>query len=171
MKYITIILMALLHLPALAQQNASPNRKSQIEQCTKPIYSITEFIQMTIDELCNYPIISPIKRPFRISSKFGMRIHPITKKLKPHKGIDIPKPKGTLIYATGNGMVIAKGYNSSYGNFLGIRHAGGFSSFYAHLDSIFVNIGDSVQIMDTIASVGNTGLATGYHLHYEVRKE
>lgn len=74
------------------------------------------------------------------------------------------------MYATGNGIVIRKGYNSGYGNFIEIEHAGGFRSFYAHLSKTMVNIGDSVSITQQIASVGSTGISTGNHLHYEVRK-
>lgn len=72
MKYIIILFIALFHIPVSGQQNNSPNRKSQIEKCTKPIYSITAFyqiadsLQMTIDELSDYPVISPIKKSGRI---------------------------------------------------------------------------------------------------------
>jgi murein DD-endopeptidase MepM/ murein hydrolase activator NlpD len=85
-------------------------------------------------------------------------------------GIDFAKTKGTPVYATGNGIVIRKGYDSGYGNFIEIKHAGGFSSFYAHLSKTMVNTGDSVSIAQQIACVGNTGITTGYHLHYEIRK-
>jgi murein DD-endopeptidase MepM/ murein hydrolase activator NlpD len=67
-------------------------------------------------------------------------------------------------------VVARKGYNSGYGNFIEIRHAGGFHSFYAHLGKVMVNTGDSVSIATQIACVGNTGLSTSSHLHYEVRK-
>lgn len=176
MKYIAILLIALLHLSVSAQHSNSSNRKSQIEQCTKPIYSITEFwqiadsLQLTIDELADYPVIFPIKRVQHISSGFGMRKHPCYKKRIFHTGIDIPKAKGTPIYATGNGIVIATGYDSGYGYFIEIQHAGGFRSFYAHLNRIMVNVGDSVEITQQIACVGDTGVATGSHLHYEIRK-
>lgn len=118
----------------------------------------------------DYPVISPIKKPFRISSGFGMRYHPIYKKPKLHRGIDIPKPKGTPVYATGNGVVIRKGYDAGYGKFIEIQHADGFRSFYAHLSKMQVSVGDSVCITQQIACVGNTGISTGSHLHYEVRK-
>lgn len=176
MKYITITLIALLHLPALAQQGDSPNRKSQIEQCMKPIYTITAFwqiadsLQMTIDELSDYPVIFPIKKPKRISSGFGMRKHPIYKMQKFHTGIDTPQAKGTPVYATGNGIVVAKGYDSGYGNYVEIQHKSGFRSFYAHLSKTLVSAGDSVQMGKCIACVGNSGLTTGCHLHYEIRK-
>lgn len=176
MKYIIILLIVLLHLPTWGQQINSSNRKSQIEQCLKPIYSITAFwqiadsLQLTIEELSDYPIISPIKKSGRISSGFGMRKHPCYKRRRFHTGIDIPQVKGTPVYSTGNGIVIAIGYNSGYGYFIEILHAGGFRSFYAHLSRILVNVGERVSITRQIACVGNTGIVTGSHLHYEVRK-
>lgn len=151
------------------------NRKQKIEKCTGQIYSIKEFwriadsMQMSVSELSDYPVIFPIKKPV-ISSGFGMRKHPVYKVRKFHTGIDIPKTKGTPVYASGNGRVVHKGYCSGYGNYIEIEHAGGFRSFYAHLSKTMVNIGDSVSIATQIACVGNTGVATGSHLHYEIRK-
>jgi murein DD-endopeptidase MepM/ murein hydrolase activator NlpD len=166
----------LLYLPVLGQPFDSLNRKMAVEEYTKPIYSINEFqqivdsLQMSFDELCDYPVIFPIKKPQRISSGFGMRYHPVYKRRKFHTGIDIAESKGTPVYATGNGVVTRKGYCSGYGNFIEIEHAGGFRSFYAHLSKTVVNIRDSVSISQQIGCVGNTGIATGSHLHYEVRK-
>ena len=176
MRYLIIFLTVLLYLPASGQPFDSPSRKTEIEECTKPVYSINEFwritdsLQMSIGELCDYPVIFPIKKPLRISSGFGMRIHPVYRIRKFHTGIDISKTKGTPVYATGNGIVTRKGYCSGYGNFIEIQHAGGFRSFYAHLSRTMVNSGDSVSITQQIACVGNTGIATGSHLHYEIRK-
>lgn len=176
MKYLIMFLTVLLHLPASGQPFDSLNRKTEIEECTKPVYSINEFcriadsLQMSIDELCDYPVIFPVKEPRRISSSFGMRYHPVYRIRKFHTGIDIPKTKGIPVYATGNGVVTRKGYCSGYGNFIEIEHAGGFRSFYAHLSRTMVNTGDLVSITQQIACVGNTGIATGSHLHYEIRK-
>lgn len=176
MKYLMIFFAALLYLPASGQPFDSLNRKTEIEECTKSVYSINEFcriadsLQMSIEELCDYPVIFPVKEPRRISSGFGMRYHPVYRIRKFHTGIDIPKTKGTPVYATGNGVVTRKGYCSGYGNFIEIQHAGGFRSFYAHLSRTMVNTGDSVNITRQIACVGNTGVATGSHLHYEIRK-
>lgn len=160
------------YLPVWGQSN----RKSEIKKCTEPISSAKEFqriadsLQMSIDELSDYPVIFPIKKPLRISSGFGMRYHPVYKVRKFHTGIDIPKMKGTPVYATGNGVVIRKGYCSGYGYFIEIEHAGNFRSFYAHLSKTMVNKGDTVNITTQIACVGNMGTSTGSHLHYEVRK-
>jgi len=143
---------------------------------TEKVHSVKEFkqiadsLQMSVDELCDYPIIFPIKKPIHISSGFGMRYHPIYNKRIFHTGIDIPKAKGTPVYATGNGIVIRKGYCSGYGNFIEVKHASGFHSFYAHLSKTLINVGDSVAITQQIACVGNTGISTGNHLHYEIRK-
>ncbi len=172
MKYSITFFIALLYLPVSEQQI----RKAGIERFTEKIYSAKEFrlvadsLQMSIDELCDYPLIFPIRNTGRISSDFGWRKHPITKVRQFHTGIDIPKAKDTAVYATGNGVVIRKGYCSGYGIFIEIVHSGGFHSFYAHLSRTLVNTGDSVEIAQQIACVGDTGLSTGSHLHYEVRK-
>jgi len=175
MKYIILTFIALLHLPVSGQTSDSLSRKTDIEKLTENIYFVKEFRQiadsllLSIDELSDYPVISPVKCPI-VSSGFGMRKHPIYKVQKFHTGIDISKPKGTAVYATGNGTVIRKGYCSGYGNFIEIQHAGGFRSFYAHLSKTLVGVGDSVSIAEQIACIGNTGVSTGSHLHYEIRK-
>ncbi len=178
MRHIILFIVALLHLPIATdgQTLDFPNRKSEIEKFTEKIYSVTDFkrivdsLQVPIIELYHYPVIFPVKYPY-ISSNFGKRKHPIFKTQKNHTGIDFSKVKGTPVYATGNGVVIRTGYGSGYGYFVEIKHAGGFRSFYAHLSKTLVSIGDSVSIGKHIASVGNSGLTTGSHLHYEVRKE
>ena len=176
MKYLMIFLTVFLYLSAWGQPFDSLNRRTEIEECTKHTYSIYEFqrvvdsMQMSIEELCDYPVIFPVKEPIRISSGFGWRIHPVYRTRKFHTGIDIPKTKGTPVYAAGNGVVTRKGYCYGYGNFIEIKHSGGFRSFYAHLSRTMVNTGDSVSITQQIACVGNTGVATGSHLHYEIRK-
>ncbi|MPL80073.1 hypothetical protein SDC9_25964 [bioreactor metagenome] len=167
---------ALLHLPASGQPGDPLNRKSEIEKYTEQVYSANKFqriadsLNLSTSELCDYPMIFPIKKPERISSGFGMRYHPIYRVRTYHTGIDIPGAKGTPVYATGNGIVIRKGYCSGYGNYIEIQHTDGFRSFYAHLSRTMVNVGDSVKIARQIACVGNTGITTGSHLHYEVRR-
>jgi murein DD-endopeptidase MepM/ murein hydrolase activator NlpD len=176
MKYITLLLAVLLHLPVFEQPNDIPNRKQEIEILTDAVYSASEFqriadsMQMSVNELSCYPVISPI-RNLTISSGFGIRRHPIYKVRKFHTGIDFAETKGTPVYATSSGVVVRKGYNSGYGNFIEIQHAGGFRSFYAHLSKTMVSAGDSVRMGKYIACVGNSGLTTGYHLHYEIRKD
>lgn len=171
MKYLITFFIALLYLPVWGQTCDSLNEKPEIEKVysAKGFLRVADSLQLSVSELSDYPVIFPIKHP-TISSGFGMRKHPVFKVRKFHTGIDIPKTKGTPVYATGNGIVVRKGYDSGYGNYIEIRHAGGFHSFYAHLSRMLVSIGDSVSITEQIACVGNTGVATGSHLHYEVRK-
>lgn len=171
MKYIPLFFAALLYLPAFGQ----PNRKQAIEKLTETVYSANEFrrtadsLPMSVNELSDYPVIFPVKEPY-ISSGFGSRKHPVYKMQRFHTGIDFAEAKGTAVYATGNGIVVSKGYNSGYGYYIEIEHAGGFRSFYAHLSKTLVNTGDSVRMGKHIACVGNSGITTGYHLHYEIRK-
>ena len=177
MKNIVLFFVALSCSPTLVDARPTNflNRQSQLERWTKTVYSVNEFrriadsMQMSINELSCYPVISPVRNPI-ISSDFGIRKHPIYKSQLFHTGIDFSEAKGTAVYATGNGTVISKGYNSGYGNFIEIQHAGRFRSFYAHLSKMHVSVGDSVRMGKYIACVGNSGLTTGYHLHYEIRK-
>lgn len=93
------------------------------------IYSVSEFqqisdsLEMSISELCDYPVIFPIKKPERISSDFGMRYHPIYRVWRFHTGIDISATNGTPVYATGNGIVTRMGNCPGYGIYIEIQHA------------------------------------------------
>ena len=104
----------------------------------------------------------------RISSPFGTRVHPITRKKHTHKGIDLAAPKMTPIYATADGEVTFSGRNGGYGNFVKINHRNGYKTAYAHMHKIAVKKGADVHKGDLIGYVGTTGASTGNHLHYEV---
>ena len=106
----------------------------------------------------------------KITSGFGMRLHPLLGYTKMHKGVDFGVPTGTPIMAAGDGKVEMAGYNGSYGNYVRIRHANGFGTAYAHMSRIAQGIfkGKHVSQGQIIGFVGSTGRATGPHLHYEV---
>ena len=104
----------------------------------------------------------------RISSPFGTRVHPITRKKHTHKGIDMAAPQMTPIYATADGVVTFSGRNGGYGNFVKLNHRNGYKTAYAHMHKIAVNKGADVRKGDLIGYVGTTGSSTGNHLHYEV---
>lgn len=105
----------------------------------------------------------------RVSSGFGMRRHPIHSGWKAHKGIDYAAPIGTRVRAAGDGVVEFAGVKNGYGNVVILRHNGQYSTVYAHLSRISVRRGARVAQNDTIGLVGQTGWATGPHLHYEFR--
>lgn len=107
----------------------------------------------------------------RISSHFNLRRrHPVTRRIRPHKGTDFKAPHGRAIWAPADGVVTFAGRQRGYGITLVIDHQNGYKTKYAHLSRIMrgVRKGSRVKKKQTIARVGNTGLSTGTHLHYEV---
>lgn len=119
------------------------------------------------------PAIQPVnnKDLKRIASGFGWRSHPILKRRIFHYGIDFTAPRGTNIYATGDGVVVeAKRARGGYGNCIVIDHGYGYETLYAHLYKFNVRRGEKVKRGQIIGTVGNTGLSVGSHLHYEVHK-
>lgn len=106
----------------------------------------------------------------RLSSGFGTRKHPILGYQKAHKGVDFAAARGTPIMAAGDGVVERAGPYGSFGNYVRIRHAQGYKTAYAHMNSIKkgVRTGARVRQGDVIGYVGTTGRSTGPHLHYEV---
>lgn len=105
---------------------------------------------------------------FRISSGFNLRRkHPIHKKIKAHRGVDYAAPRGTPVYAAGDGKVIAAGYSKPNGNYVFIQHGQTYITKYLHLNKKKVRRGQTVRQRQLIGTVGSTGYATGPHLHYE----
>jgi murein DD-endopeptidase MepM/ murein hydrolase activator NlpD len=105
----------------------------------------------------------------RVSSGFGIRRHPIAQAWIKHQGIDYAAPTGTRVRAVGDGIVEHAGLKGGYGKVVIIRHHGQYSTVYAHLSRINAHRGQRVAQNDTIGAVGQTGWATGPHLHYEFR--
>ncbi len=117
-------------------------------------------------------MIWPLPGNYTISSPFGMRKHPILRKYKMHTGLDISAEKGVSIEAAANGTVILSEFDANgYGNYLVVDHGGGITTLYAHASKLIAEVGQKVKAGDIIAKVGETGLATGPHLHFEVRKD
>lgn len=106
----------------------------------------------------------------RITSPFGMRMHPILKVKKMHHGVDIAAPLNAKVIAANAGTVITAKYHSVYGNYIVINHGGGMATLYAHLNKILVKVGAVVSKGQEIGKVGSTGSSTGPHLHFEVKE-
>jgi murein DD-endopeptidase MepM/ murein hydrolase activator NlpD len=103
-------------------------------------------------------------------SGYGWRRHPILGYAKMHTGVDWAAPRGTPIYASGNGIVAIAGWESGYGKYVRIRHTNGYETAYAHMSAFARGIqpGTRVRQGQIIGYVGSTGLSTGPHLHYEI---
>lgn len=115
----------------------------------------------------------PLPGHYVITSKYGNRLHPVTKKYSLHTGVDIAGAgcNGDPVVAAAAGTVIKATYNTAYGNYVVIDHGGGISTLYAHSSKLVVKVGDKVKAGQEIMKVGTTGYSTGPHLHFEVRKD
>jgi murein DD-endopeptidase MepM/ murein hydrolase activator NlpD len=119
------------------------------------------------DSIKHMPAMHPILDG-RITSDFGMRLHPIFKRYRKHPGIDFSAKAGAPIYATADGVVKLAKFNGGYGNCVFIDHLYGYESRYGHMQKILVRRGQRIKRGDKIGLVGKTGVATAPHLHFEV---
>lgn len=106
----------------------------------------------------------------RITSKFGLRRHPVLGYTRAHQGIDFGAGTGTPILAAGDGVVVESGRKGGYGNWLRIRHSGGWDTGYGHISRFAKGVRKGVRVRQgqVVAYVGSTGMSTGPHLHYEI---
>jgi murein DD-endopeptidase MepM/ murein hydrolase activator NlpD len=150
---------------------------AKLDMMTKQMYvqsnsydELTELIKTKEERIKNVPAIMPLssKQMKGISSGFGMRIHPIYGNVRMHTGIDMNAGTGTPIYATGNGTVVSTGWDGGYGYAVVIDHGFGYQTRYGHCSKMLVKPGQKVVRGQEIALVGQTGDATGPHVHYEV---
>lgn len=113
-------------------------------------------------------MIWPVKG--RITSAFGWRYHPILRTKRYHNGEDIAVPSGTPVHAADGGIVAVSGWRGGYGNYVAINHGNNISTGYGHNSRLLVHQGERVSKGQVIALSGSTGLSTGPHVHFEVRK-
>lgn len=148
-------------------QNQIDEYNKQFEEINKQIIALalngidTQYIGGTL--------AWPVPGYTTITSKYGMRVHPITGVYKLHTGVDIGAPQGVNFIAANDGIVTKATYNTAYGNMVIIDHGGGISTLYAHGSEILVEVGQSVKRGDSVLKVGSTGYSTGAHAHFEVR--
>ena len=133
------------------------------------LYKDGQYYDETGDALAPGFLRSPLLKNFRISSNFNLkRLHPITKKVRPHLGTDYATPVGTPVVATANGIIEQAKHHRFAGNYLVINHNNNNKTRYLHLSKFLVKKGQYVERGDLIALSGNTGRSTGPHLHYEL---
>lgn len=119
--------------------------------------------------LADLPATPPLADP-RMTSDFGLRLHPITRRLDTHQGVDFVTAGDKRVRAAAAGEVLFAGWRSGYGNLVIVGHALGFESWYAHLSQIQVEAGASVPAGAVLGVMGSTGSSTGEHVHFEVRR-
>lgn len=117
--------------------------------------------------IVSVPVSSPVNG--RITSNYGVRIHPITNENDFHTGIDIAAKENTSILSVLDGTVIDIGFSNFYGNYITIKHCRGFVSTYCHCNKILAKVGANIKQGERIALVGSTGISTGPHLHFEIK--
>lgn len=162
----------------IIHKDAIVNLHEKIDRLRRKIYiesksqdEVVELAENKEKHFAAIPAIQPVanKQLIALASGFGMRIHPVYKVKKMHTGIDFAAPIGTPIYATADGVVEEMSIKfSGYGKMLMIDHGFGYQTRYAHMHEFAVRQGQKVKRGDLIGYVGNTGLSTAPHLHYEV---
>lgn len=141
-----------------------------LEDSVQPIQEIGKLLDSQSALFSDIPSLWPIKGGIgHISMQFGQNKHPFTGQWYIHKGVDVSTYRsGDPILATADGQVVTTDFDPGFGNYLIIKHKHGFYTRYAHMQSYRVKRGEYVQQGQVIGYIGNTGVSTGPHLHYEV---
>lgn len=165
----------------LKQEQLIISLKSKVDDLKRQLYvqnvSYDEVSEMALNKeeyWASIPAIQPISNEDlnSLASGYGNRLHPILKVRKMHTGVDFSAPKGTPIYATGDGVVKeVETVFGGYGKHIEIDHGFGFVTRYAHMNEFKVRRGQRVKRGDLIGTVGNTGSSTAPHVHYEILKD
>jgi murein DD-endopeptidase MepM/ murein hydrolase activator NlpD len=153
--------------PARPMENSVLQRAKSLERDLK---ELVETMRSQRDNWDSTPSIMPVSTTdYWFSSGFGWRRSPFTGLKEFHNGLDISSGKGTPIIAPADGTVIKRGYDKYLGKFLKIDHGRKIVTTFGHLSSYNVSPGQKVERGDIVASMGNTGLSTGHHLHYMIK--
>jgi murein DD-endopeptidase MepM/ murein hydrolase activator NlpD len=153
--------------PVKLRENSALQRAKSLETDLK---ELVETMRSQRDNWDSTPSIMPVSTPdYWFSSGFGWRRSPFTGLKEFHNGLDISSGKGTPIIAPADGKVVKRGYDKYLGKFLKIDHGRNIVTTYGHLSSYNASPGQKVKRGDIIATMGNTGLSTGHHLHYMIK--
>jgi Peptidase family M23 len=140
---------------------------------SKSLDTLQQLANSQQNMLASIPSVKPVRedklqKSMNVLSGFGYRIHPIYKIKKFHAGVDFPARIGTAIQASGDGVVVETGWHQGYGNCVRISHGYGYETLYGHMSKITIGHGERVKKGQKIGEVGDTGVSTAPHLHYEV---
>lgn len=153
------------------QQKLYEQQEDELLQQSKQLETVIQQLQAKSSiKYGGGKLLWPVPSSNVITSPFGMRLHPVLGVYRMHTGIDIAANTGASIVAAADGQVIFSGYYGGYGYTVIIDHGDGISTLYAHNSALLVKEGDTVKRGQVIAKAGSTGLSTGPHLHFEVRK-
>jgi hypothetical protein len=145
----------------------------QLAMQSKSLDTLQDLANNQQQMLASLPSVKPLRedklqKSIGTLSGFGYRVHPVYKIRKFHAGLDFPARVGTAIQASGDGKVVEAGWHAGYGNCVKIQHGYGYETLYGHMNKITVRPGERVKKGQKIGEVGDTGLSTAPHLHYEV---
>ncbi|HAM49977.1 MAG TPA: hypothetical protein DCP92_04520 [Nitrospiraceae bacterium] len=143
--------------------------REQIKNTVQTVTEIKDYLRQQKDIYLATPKGWPVTG--KITSPYGRRENPVNGEDEFHSGIDISVEPGTPVHATADGVVNFSGWAGGSGNLVGIEHGFGYSTFYAHNQTIAVRVGQRVKRGDTVAYSGSTGNSTGPHCHYEIWKD
>lgn len=168
---IAYIIACMLHFSISATPNIG-NSLIKLIEVSRSLQPIGEIIDILHKEGIyeSLPLQWPVKGKYRISSHYGYRNHPLTGTKKFHSGVDIAVELATPVYAAGSGTVIYAGRKGGYGRCIIIQHKFGFTTVYGHLSAYYTAVGREIKQGQVIGFVGSTGISTGNHLHFEIRK-
>ena len=145
--------------------------ESSLENTSAPVYTednLPENVEM-MQTVLGFSYTTPLAAT--LTDKFGYRIHPIDGNQQFHYGLDLEAPEGTVIGSFAEGRVSIVGESSQLGKYVTVVHAGDYTTLYAHCSRITASAGQQVKLGDPIAEVGETGQATGPHLHFELYRD
>lgn len=157
--------------PPEAEQPAAQAEQSQVSTLAYILYSdqnLPENVSLE-QAILDFDYCTPVSGT--MTSSFGYREHPVEGEERFHYGVDLAADTGTAISCFADGVVTAVGESSSYGKYCIVTHAGGYSTLYAHCSRVTVSSGAAVTEGQKIAEVGETGMATGPHLHFELHRD
>lgn len=153
-------------LLAIKLQSEIDTLRSMIKEEKESFAQLLEEIEERREYMRHLPLIWPVRG--WVTSEFGYRYSPIKNEYAFHQGIDIATRMGAPVVAPADGTVIFAGWEPGYGMVVIVDHGYGVVTRYAHLSNFYVKVGDTVNRGEVIGAVGNTGITTGPHLHYEV---